>query len=860
MVVDSAEREPLIGATVIVRSAKDSAMTITDSKGAFLFSRLRDTLVTTEITYLGYKNFVQKIKVDLKKGTNLDTVILGTTSYTLDAAVIQGERPLMRMSGDTLVYNAESIPVLPGDETMELIMRLPGFNTEDGIKVSGKTVERTYVDGKPLFGEDAETALKYLEAREVVDIQVYEELIEEDKIKGFENGRKRTVMNLITRSKPNRSINLRASAGYGADIDPNAEGKHNSRYRANAGYHMFTEEKRFNINAGTNNSSRGGGGYNKSTNASIGFSRTWNKKLFFNSNYNFSDQYNRTQSISRQVYFPSEQYQTRTYDDTSRRTNESMNHNLSMSLENRGETSYLSFRPSASFSTRSSRSYRGALNTMDGEELNRVGTSQRSDNRSYNINENFHWSKSFNQGKHGFNFSVNGTLSRNKDEGWQIDSIASNSERTYLNNTGNSYNRSANANIGYYIRIKEKNNISVNYNIAYENSSTERIAIDQYTGQIDSSLTNNYTRNYTTQSANIGFGRFTEKLFLSATLQYYSSLLNKDELFPEEHHDRTVFRSFRPSVSFNYTINPENRISANYSTSAQQPGVEQLRNELEYSNPLYLSGGNPNLQQSYTHSFGVSYNHTKTENASSFGFNLNASFTRNAITTRQILFTEETVLPEYEGYVASKGATLTLPANVNGTKSAWFGFSYFHQIKALQSALNLNTSVNYNRTPSYIGETLNINDRIAPSLYVGLNSNKSTVYQFRIGSNTSYNHTANSSKTNNNTINQNINLFARVNFFKRLYTSANYNYSFYHNFSYADGDVNTHMLNVTIGYRFFEKRQLDINFTVHDLLNQTDNFSTRVMTDYISYSWTQRTGRYFMFNISYRLNKLNRKN
>ena len=197
-------------------------MTITDSKGAFLFSRLRDTLVTTEITYLGYKNFVQKIKVDLKKGTNLDTVILGTTSYTLDAAVIQGERPLMRMSGDTLVYNAESIPVLPGDETMELIMRLPGFDTEDGIKVSGKTVERTYVDGKPLFGEDAETALKYLEAREVVDIQVYEELIEEDKIKGFENGRKRTVMNLITRSKPNRSINLRASAGYGG-MDANSE-------------------------------------------------------------------------------------------------------------------------------------------------------------------------------------------------------------------------------------------------------------------------------------------------------------------------------------------------------------------------------------------------------------------------------------------------------------------------------------------------------------------------------------------------------------------------------------------------------------------------------------------------------------
>ena len=65
-------------------------------------------------------------------------------------------------------------------------------------------------------------------------------------------------------------------------------------------------------------------------------------------------------------------------------------------------------------------------------------------------------------------------------------------------------------------------------------------------------------------------------------------------------------------------------------------------------------------------------------------------------------------------------------------------------------------------------------------------------------------------------------------------------------------------MNVTIGYKFLKKRQLDVNFRVFDLLNQVDNFSTSVMNDYISYNWTQRPGRYFMFNISYRLNKLDK--
>ncbi|HJB84102.1 MAG TPA: carboxypeptidase-like regulatory domain-containing protein [Candidatus Alistipes merdigallinarum] len=60
IVVDSTNRDPLIGATVIVRSAQDSIMTISNSKGGFFISHIRDSLVTTEISYLGYKKIYSR--------------------------------------------------------------------------------------------------------------------------------------------------------------------------------------------------------------------------------------------------------------------------------------------------------------------------------------------------------------------------------------------------------------------------------------------------------------------------------------------------------------------------------------------------------------------------------------------------------------------------------------------------------------------------------------------------------------------------------------------------------------------------------------------------------------------------------
>lgn len=110
---------------------------------------------------------------------------------------------------------------------------------------------------------------------------------------------------------------------------------------------------------------------------------------------------------------------------------------------------------------------------LDGETLNRVATSQRSDGDSYNISENLAWSHAFKEGKHGFSLSADGTLSKNNDDGWQVDSLSSTSDRTYLENTAEGHNRSVSGGIGYFYRFKEKYSVGINYHISYENSRSK---------------------------------------------------------------------------------------------------------------------------------------------------------------------------------------------------------------------------------------------------------------------------------------------------------------------------------------------------------------------------------------------------
>ena len=865
VVVDSAERTPLVGAAVLVVSPRDTVHVISDSRGRFSVPRLRDTSVLVSVSYLGYRN----VRFRTEPTGKDDTIALGKIPLHMKEIVVQGMRPLMGESGDTIVYHPENIKVLPGDEALQIVTRLPGMDvSDDKITFMGKTVERTYVDGKPLFGEDARTALDYLEAREVVDIQVYEEMPEEEKIKGEKNGKKRTVMNLITRNKPQKSINVELLGSLGADIDPDADGNHRLRYSAGGAYNYFSERKSYSVRANSNNNNQGGfrmrgllGGYGgsqgdrRNTSAGANLHRKFGEHGTLFANYGYSNNHARTRTRSEQIYFPTQDYTSRHYRDTSRNASLTVSHTAGLVLRYNPKNDYLFFSPHISFTQGRTDSYRGASNELDGETLNRTSTYSRYRNTGHNVSGNLSWGHSFkNHPRRSFNLSVHGQTSRNDNEGVQIDSLASDLNRTYLLSTAGGWSHGAGLNAFYAEPIGESNSLSARYGLSYDKSKSERIAVDRYTGQIDTALTYEYSRDYTTQSCGLGFNRNTESLSLSVGAGYQSARLNKDEAFPDMRRDRHVFRSFQPSVSVNYSVRNSMHLSANYNTSAGQPSIEQLRNELNTQNPLALTGGNSDLRQSYTHSVWISFYKTDTKTSRSFGLSAGGSIVSRSITVKQVFFTEDTPLEAYNGYVAPKGSTLTVPVNVNGGGNANLSGNFSTPIQKLGLTFNAGGGLAYNRSPTYIGEALDYNNSLSPNVSLGFFSNKSTVYQFSLSSRTAYNHTSNSLKDNNNTLTQSVGTNVTVNFLKHMYFNTHYRYYFYHNFSIRSNDVSTHTWSLALGCKLLKKRQLDVGFQIYDILNSTQNFASTMMADYVSNSWTQNFGRYFSFAVGYKFN------
>ena len=149
VVADSAGSGPLVGASVLLMTPGDTLLRITDSRGAFRFESVRDSSVRLRIGYLGYRGTTRNVSTTA--GTNrIDTVFLGEIPISLGEIVVQGRRPLMSERGDTIVYHAENVRVLPGDEALQIVRGLPGMELKEGeVRFMGKTIERTYVDGRP---------------------------------------------------------------------------------------------------------------------------------------------------------------------------------------------------------------------------------------------------------------------------------------------------------------------------------------------------------------------------------------------------------------------------------------------------------------------------------------------------------------------------------------------------------------------------------------------------------------------------------------------------------------------------------------------------------------------------------------
>lgn len=858
------------GVLVEAYTARDTLYTTTVN-GVFQFKKVTAGRVTLRFSHLSYKTQTKEIEVKPGQTTEVD-IRMQEARQEIEAVTVKGETQVLKVSGDTLVYNAAAVRTFEGDETMEIIKQLPGvLADETGVSVMGKDIDRTYIDGKLIFGRDPMAALQNLLANDVLKIRVYDEYVDQNpKRKRRKGDEMRRVFNIETKSKLIQATTGHFLASYGADLNKGGRGNHD-RYGIGATANFFSESLLLSANAFFNNINRKSNkisdiiavkspksSYDRSTYVNAGVERNWDSKKnkylkkTIRASYTYGDDYTRSENTTQQTYFPSADYNSRLYADTSRNASTTHYHEAEVYLYL--PDTYI-FSHHMRFADDRSDGYQSYASVIDGG-MPAGGRTRSFDKRSrYDISDKFDIIK-----PDIINAGIAFDVSNDDGRGFRTDTLTSTATRRELRSTSDGLSRKVTAETSKEIHLSEETAhiLKLGYTFTWEKSRRKQTSLDLAdfgNPATDTTNTYNFTNNYNTHKAEASLMLVIPKLRgnITITPAFTTTGINRDEHFPENDGYKKRFNAFVPSISL-MGGNMVKRFSLSYMTYTQLPSIEQLRPRLDDTTPYMLVAGNQRLKQSYTHHLLGTYTTLFGKANNNISVKLGAKKTNNVIAYKRIFFAQETPLPGWN-YIAPAQSTLTTYENVDGMWSVVGDVKWIRPLRKIKSQLTVNAIFNYDDTPSFVDDALNRTKSYAPELSLSLRANVSRSFRFTVGTRTSYIYSENNIGQDDKYFQQGASASTElINIFKRFYLNATYSLSYYKRFGGNSYDLNNQILNVAVGCKIL-KRRGDISFTAYDILNRNSGYKTAMYSDYIQNTWTRSFGRYFTFNIAYKFNK-----
>ena len=574
-------------------------------------------------------------------------------------------------------------------------------------------------------------------------------------------------------------------------------------------------------------------------------------RITLKADYTYGDDYTRSESWIRQDYFPSSDYTSRLYADTSRNMMTTKYHEADISFEHPGG---ISFSHNMRFSDDRSESYRSYASIVDGGTPVGGRTMNRTKTTGYDISDRLRWDII------GFNIRGNFDVSNSDGTGFRTDTLTSTATRRELRSTSDGLSRKFTGEISksIYLSEDEADILDFAYTFTWEKSKQRKTSLDLANAAnpaIDSTNTYNFTNNYNTHKAGVELRLAFPKIKANLSIKsaFSTTGINRDECFPNNDNYDKRFNAFLPSVSF-MSSKMTRQLLFQYMTGVQLPSIEQLRPRLDDANPYMLMAGNQRLKQSYSHQIYSAYSTLFGKANSQIAIQLNAKRTNNVIAYKRTFYATETYLPAWS-YTVPAQSTLTTYENVNGQWMANADIKWIRPLRKLKSQLTVNAIFNYDNTPSFVDDALNRTKSYAPELSASLRANISRSFRFTVGTRTSYIYSENNIGQDDKYFQQGVSANAElINIFKRFYFNAAYSLSYYKRFGGNSYDLNNQILNVAVGCKVL-KRRGDISFTAYDILNRNSGYTTAMYSDYIQNSWTRSFGRYFTFNIAYKFNK-----
>lgn len=153
VVLDSASRQPLKGASVELITNGRSLFTSADKTGFFSFDSLANGFYKLQISFSGYKSYIMDslhIYVS-KKEILLGEIVIKPGVTVMDEVVIYAEKPMVQTKDGNIILNVGESPLSAGSNASDLLKSMPLVTSDPDGKVSVRGREpRILIDDKPV--------------------------------------------------------------------------------------------------------------------------------------------------------------------------------------------------------------------------------------------------------------------------------------------------------------------------------------------------------------------------------------------------------------------------------------------------------------------------------------------------------------------------------------------------------------------------------------------------------------------------------------------------------------------------------------------------------------------------------------
>lgn len=858
-VLDTIETKKLQYSNILLIRKTDSILVKTvraDENGHFELNNLKKGSYTLVISYPKMADYVNDIQLSEKSKIDLGRIRMDLKSNLLKEVQITMAKRAVSMKGDTLVFQADSFKVAEHANVLELLKRLPGVEIDQNgkIKAQGKEVNRVLVDGDEFFGDDPVMATRYLKAKGIEEVQIYDKKSKDAMFTGIDDGVREKTINLKTKDN--------AKNGYISDFDVKSDLSHYhddgglaavyikklkvAAYgnqtnlslinNANQSFAFFSGVYDNYIKINSNDAGIPGAGSNIYNNVA-GSGLPDNLKLGGYAANKWND--NKNAALLNYSYFDNrstnfQSSKTRELlPDGSVFTSLGNNNNSSRNIGNELKaTATLTLDTTSTLNI----DFRGKHNRNENNAdifSQNLGNNDAliSKNTQSNIgsgsadtfNGNVNYSKKFR--KNGRTLAVDFQPESKKGSGTQTELnttsyygadgtlIGTDVLNLRKEDTGSQY--SVAGKISYTEPLSKRLSLQASYSLKSINSNSYKQTYNNspvagaQSQRIDS-LSNDFKYNSFTNIGKAILQYRKQKLTASSGLEVTQTNFALHDIDRDKTFDRS-YVNFAPATNINLQLDQFSNVSLQYTGASNQPAIDQLQPIREIDNPLYQVVGNPNLKPSFSNNFNLAMNKFSMQGMS-INISASYSFTTNAITNTQ-------TIDQFNRKVSSF-------INVSGNNTARVSAGFSSVIKPINIrygadvnySRNNNTTVinavfNHNRNNQYgAGGRLSYFTKDLSFNYISnLALNNGTSSLGTLNSGTTLTHTHNFSGS--------VRLPYKVEFITDAllsYRPAN---------AAFDKALNTYQWNASLGIKLLKDESLQLKLSVNDILNQQTGYN-----------------------------------